>query len=161
MCIYVGVYIEELDWGPDGAEEAARGGVCWAQHPQHSHCEWEQSSTGCIAQPRAKIHVPWGESMGMCAMQHVQQNMCLVAYADMQTNGIPYLQPTPTHPDQTVAHLVISNNNNNINNNNKNRLPTQDLIIIKGLSLLQSIPPTTANKQTQAQKKGRAWLENC
>ena len=27
------------------------------------------------------------------------------------------------------------------------------IIIIKGLSLLQSIPPTTANKQTQAQKK--------
>ena len=26
-------------------------------------------------------------------------------------------------------------------------------IIIEGLSLLQSIPPTTANKQTQAQKK--------
>ena len=28
------------------------------------------------------------------------------------------------------------------------------IIIIEGLSLLQSIPPTTANKQTQAQKKG-------
>ena len=27
------------------------------------------------------------------------------------------------------------------------------IIIIEGLSLLQSIPPTTANKQTQAQKK--------
>ena len=27
------------------------------------------------------------------------------------------------------------------------------IIIIKGLSLLQSIPPTTANKQTQAQKQ--------
>ena len=26
-------------------------------------------------------------------------------------------------------------------------------IIIEGLSLLQSIPPTTANKQTQAQKR--------
>ena len=33
-----------------------------------------------------------------------------------------------------------------INLNNK--------IIIEGLSLLQSIPPTTANKQTRAQKKG-------
>ena len=32
--------------------------------------------------------------------------------------------------------------NNNDNNNN-----------IEGLSLLQSIPPTTANKQTQAQRK--------
>ena len=28
-----------------------------------------------------------------------------------------------------------------------------NIIIIEGLSLLQSIPPTTANKQTQAQKK--------
>ena len=27
------------------------------------------------------------------------------------------------------------------------------IIIIEGLSLLQSIPPTTANKQTQAQKQ--------
>ena len=27
------------------------------------------------------------------------------------------------------------------------------IIIIEGLSLLQSIPPTTVNKQTQAQKK--------
>ena len=27
------------------------------------------------------------------------------------------------------------------------------IIIIEGLSLLQSIPPTTANKQTQSQKK--------
>ena len=27
------------------------------------------------------------------------------------------------------------------------------IIIIEGLSLLQSIPPTTANKQTQAQKR--------
>ena len=27
------------------------------------------------------------------------------------------------------------------------------IIIIEGLSLLQSIPPTMANKQTQAQKK--------
>ena len=27
------------------------------------------------------------------------------------------------------------------------------IIIIEGLSLLQSIPPTTADKQTQAQKK--------
>ena len=27
------------------------------------------------------------------------------------------------------------------------------IIIIKGLSLLQSIPPTTANKQTQSPKK--------
>ena len=27
------------------------------------------------------------------------------------------------------------------------------IIIIEGLSLLQSIPPTTANKQNQAQKK--------
>ena len=27
------------------------------------------------------------------------------------------------------------------------------IIIIEGLSLLRSIPPTTANKQTQAQKK--------
>ena len=27
------------------------------------------------------------------------------------------------------------------------------IIIIEGLSLLQSIPPTTANKHTQAQKK--------
>ena len=27
------------------------------------------------------------------------------------------------------------------------------IVIIEGLSLLQSIPPTTANKQTQAQKK--------
>ena len=27
------------------------------------------------------------------------------------------------------------------------------VIIIEGLSLLQSIPPTTANKQIQAQKK--------
>ena len=32
------------------------------------------------------------------------------------------------------------------------------IIIIEGLSLLQSIPPTTANKQTQSQKQrgGRA-----
>ena len=35
------------------------------------------------------------------------------------------------------------------------------IIIIEGLSLLQSIPPTTANKQTQAQKKGGAGLESC
>ena len=28
------------------------------------------------------------------------------------------------------------------------------IIIIEGLSLLQSIPPTTADKQTQAQKRG-------
>ena len=28
--------------------------------------------------------------------------------------------------------------------------------MIEGLSLLQSIPPTTANKQTQAHKKGEA-----
>ena len=35
------------------------------------------------------------------------------------------------------------------------------IIIIEGLSLLQSIPPTTASKQTQAQKNGGAWLENC
>ena len=28
------------------------------------------------------------------------------------------------------------------------------IVIIEGLSLLQSIPPTTANKQMQAQKKG-------
>ena len=27
------------------------------------------------------------------------------------------------------------------------------IVIIEGLSLLQSIPPTTANKQTQAQNK--------
>ena len=27
------------------------------------------------------------------------------------------------------------------------------IVIIEGLSLLQSIPPTTANKQTQAQKQ--------
>ena len=35
------------------------------------------------------------------------------------------------------------------------------VIIIKGLSLLQSIPPTMANKQMQAQKKGGAGLESC
>ena len=35
------------------------------------------------------------------------------------------------------------------------------IIIIEGLSLLQRIPPTTANKQTQAQKKRGAWLEKC
>ena len=29
------------------------------------------------------------------------------------------------------------------------------------LVTLQSIPPTTANKQTQAQKKGGAGLESC
>ena len=35
------------------------------------------------------------------------------------------------------------------------------IIIIEGLSLLQSMPPTTANKQMQAQKKGGAGLESC
>ena len=33
------------------------------------------------------------------------------------------------------------------------KLPLIIIIIIEGLSLLQSIPPTTANKQTQAHKK--------
>ena len=32
-------------------------------------------------------------------------------------------------------------------------IPLLIIIIIEGLSLLQSIPPTTANKQTQAQKR--------
>ena len=32
------------------------------------------------------------------------------------------------------------------------------IIIIEGLSLLQSIPPTTADKQTQAQKKCGMWV---
>ena len=33
------------------------------------------------------------------------------------------------------------------------------IIIIEGLSLLQSIPPTTADKQTQAQKrKAFTWI---
>ena len=35
------------------------------------------------------------------------------------------------------------------------------IIIIEGLSLLQSIPPTTANKQTQAQKKRGSMARNC
>ena len=36
------------------------------------------------------------------------------------------------------------------------------IIIIEGLSLLQSIPPTTANKQKlKHRRKGGAWLENC
>ena len=39
------------------------------------------------------------------------------------------------------------------NNTIQCRYITIILIIIEGLSLLQSIPPTTANKQTQAQKK--------
>ena len=40
-------------------------------------------------------------------------------------------------------------------------LPVVIIIIIEGLSLLQSIPPTTADKQTQAQKRrgsrSRKW----
>ena len=49
-------------------------------------------------------------------------------------------------------------------NNNSNHLITSFIIIIiiiiviEGLSLLQSIPPTTANKQTQAQKEKGAHL---
>ena len=35
------------------------------------------------------------------------------------------------------------------------------IIIIKGLSLLQSIPPTTANKQLKHKSKGGAGLESC
>ena len=33
---------------------------------------------------------------------------------------------------------------------------TNNIIIIEGLSLLQSIPPTTANKHSQTQKRGVA-----
>ena len=47
--------------------------------------------------------------------------------------------------------------NNNLNNNTVILI----IIIIEGLSLLQSIPLTTASKQMQAQKKGGAGLESC
>ena len=71
--------------------------------------------------------------------------------------GVQLFAPFTRDPDQ-----------NNNNNNNKRPLtpksmpPAGDehaklkviiIIIIEGLSLLQSIPPTTADKQTQAQKR--------